>query len=139
MHAHVTKSEFLHQHFGEDLLWSHAGTSAQRPMFAMRWLKNGKPIWSPYIERTFFSAARIVFCADMQAAADAAQEALPAPARPARKSPPNNPDKAPTGTDPSASRIQELEKEVADLKEGGDRLCYKCGKVGHLKRELGQR
>ena len=28
MYSHVIKSGFMHQHFGQDLLWSHAGKSA---------------------------------------------------------------------------------------------------------------
>ena len=112
MHSHVTKSEFMHQHFGQDLLWSHAGTAAQRPMFILRWLKNGRPIWAPYVERTFFTSARIAFCANMQAVALEADK----PAQVPRKQTPGD-----TGsTDDTATqknKISDLQKQIAELKK----------------------
>ena len=111
MHSHVTKSEFMHQHFGQDLLWSHAGTAAQRPMFILRWLKGGRPIWAPYVERTFFISARIAFCANMQAVALEADEPTQVP----KKRTPGDTgstDGAPTQDD----KISDLQKQIAELK-----------------------
>ena len=58
MEAYIRKSPMLEANFGEDLLWSSIGTSAERPMLHVRSMVNGEGRWAQFIDRHFFQKAR---------------------------------------------------------------------------------
>ena len=54
----IRKSPMLEANFGEELLWSSIGTSAERPMLHVRSMVNGEGRWAQFIDRHFFQKAR---------------------------------------------------------------------------------
>ena len=58
MEAYIRKSTMLEANFGDDLLWSCIGTSAERPMLHVRSLVNGKGRWANFLDRQFFRKGR---------------------------------------------------------------------------------